>query len=76
MVEIRESDAGYHVKSESFEHVFSDRSKAVLVAHVVALKQANDLSREVQIVMPEHWGDSIVVEHGAQTRAPTVTRLA
>ena len=61
-VEILVHEDGYEVKAATFEHLFADRSKALLVAHVVALTEATNQGRSVALVLPESWKEQPAVE--------------
>lgn len=64
MVEIKEVGAGFQVSGASFDEVFHSRFKATMAAHAVALGDATASGHPVAIVLPEGWGDRIVIEPG------------
>lgn len=64
MVRIKEIGAGFQVSCAAFDEVFNSRFKATMAAHALALGAATASGRPVHIIVPEDWGDTIVVEPG------------
>lgn len=64
MVEIKQVGTGFQVSGAAFDEVFHSRFKATMAAHALALGAATASGRAVTIVVPEDWGDTIVVEPG------------
>lgn len=54
-VEVRQREDGYDVSSPDFHHHFSDRSKALFVAQVVALTEAELSQRPNVVLLPADW---------------------
>lgn len=75
MVEIKEITTGFQVSGAGFDEVFQSRFKATMAAHAVALWNATASGRAVAIVMPDGWGDTVLVEP-APASAPVAARSA
>lgn len=62
MVEIRQVQAGFEVNSATYRETFQNKFKALMAAHAVALGEATVEGRPVPIMLPEAWGENIVIE--------------
>lgn len=61
MVVIKELPSGVLVEGTQYREMFRNRFKALMAAHAVALGQAATKGAPVTIVVPESWGDTIVI---------------
>jgi len=64
MIEIREIATGFQVSGAAYDEVFHSRFKATMAAHALALGAATASGQPVAIIVPEDWGDTILVEPG------------
>lgn len=68
MVQIKQVASGFEVSGARFHEVFQSRFKATMAAHAVALGDATASGRPVSIVLPQGWGDAVVIEPGPVAR--------
>jgi hypothetical protein len=64
MVEISEVAAGFRVSGACYDEIFHSRFKATMAAHAVALGDATAAGRPVAIIVPEGWGEAVLVQPG------------
>ena len=76
MVEIKEVEAGFQVSGSGFDEVFHSRFKATMAAHAVALGDATSSGQPVAIVLPEGWGETIVIHPGPVGQARRARAVA
>ena len=76
MVEIKQVGTGFQVSGAAFDEVFHSRFKATMAAHALALGAATASGRTVPIIVPDDWGDTILVEPGTANGIRTPERAA
>lgn len=74
MIEIKQVEAGYQVSGSAFQEVFQSRFKATMAAHALAFGDATRSGRPVPILLPDDWGDTILIQPARPPAAGRTTR--